>query len=94
VKFQRDCYVAGITAAAMFNSRRQDSTQPVLDAMDFCPRPAEEVQFEEIVSMLREQLGSLNPEQYAAARGTWLANLSAKGLPAEEILMEVFEGIE
>ena len=61
--------------------------------MDFVHRPAEETQQDEIVLMLREQLMDLKPEHHAAARKTWSENLASKGLNAEEILLEVFEGL-
>jgi hypothetical protein len=91
VAFKRGCYLAGIGASAAFNSRRTAHTQHMFTPMDFVGRPPEETQHDEIVMMLREQLADIPPEHQSAARETWFKNLSAKGLDAEEILLEVFE---
>lgn len=96
IAFKRQCYVAGIVAAPVLNTRRTESSQHLFTEMDFVPRNEEEAQFEEIVAILQEQLAWLHaekakPEQIAAARATWKKNLSDKGLDAEEILIEVFD---
>jgi hypothetical protein len=88
--------VAGIVAAPVLNTRRTESSQHLFTEMDFVPRNEEEAQFEEIVSILQEQLAWLyaekaKPEQIEAARATWKKNLTEKGLNAEEILLEVFD---
>lgn len=93
VAFKRSLYVAGTVAASIFNSRRTGHDQHIFSPMDFVPRPAEETQHDEIVLMLREQLMDLKPEDHAMARKTWAENLTSKGLDAEEIILEVFEGL-
>ncbi|HEV7675085.1 MAG TPA: hypothetical protein VGQ12_11200 [Candidatus Angelobacter sp.] len=93
VAFKRMCYVGGIAGASAFNARRTEHSQHIFEPMDFVHRPAEETQHDEIVLMLREQLMDLKPEHHAWARKTMAENLTAKGLDAEEILLEVFEGL-
>lgn len=94
VEFKLKHYFAGIVAAEVWNSQRRADSQHLWTANEFIPRPAKDVQHDEIVLMLRQQLMELPPEHHAAARETWLKNLSSKGLDAKEILLEVFEGVE
>jgi hypothetical protein len=91
IAFKRECYGAGITAAAVLNSRRTESSDHFFTANDFVPRDEEEARFEEIVFILQRELAWVTPEQYPQARETWKKNLTEKGLNAEEILLEVFE---
>jgi hypothetical protein len=94
IAFKRDCYLQGIVASAVYNSRRTDSSQDILTPFSFVPRPAEDCQHDEIVMTLRAELSVLTPEQIPLARQKWFETLTQQKIPrVEEILLEVFSGL-
>ncbi len=89
INFQKQCYANAITAAAIYNTRRAEG-QRLIDPMELVPRPAEEARIEEVTSMLQGFLASVKPDRIAAVRAEWRKNLTEKGLPADDILADVF----
>jgi hypothetical protein len=92
--FKRNCYLQGIVAASVYNSRRTEWRQEIFTPFNFVPRAATDCQHDEIVMTLRGELSGLTPEQIPLARAKWFETLTKQNVPkVEEILLEVFSGL-
>lgn len=58
--FKRQCYLAGIGAAAIYNVNRTSPEQQVFNPDDFVPRSQAEAERENLVRSIRKMIGGLS----------------------------------